>query len=167
MRRLLPIALATSVFVSVGAGVASARFANDGPAAPKAAPFHAPAALPREDASQPGSFGFRTAATIAAKLEGAPAPAPASAPRAATSGTSASITVTATVLPVVMIVVDETGDVIELVTNTPERNARDVLYLVRSGSASGAGAPLDAATWADARAALAAAHAGTGTIWTA
>jgi hypothetical protein len=101
---------------------------------------------------------------IAAKLAG---DAPASSAAAPASGASATVTITATVLPVVTIVVDEDGDVVELVTNTPERNARGVLYVVRTGEATGPTADLDAATWADARGALAAAHVGTGTIWSA
>lgn len=163
MRRLLPTAIAVAVLVGTFAGVASARLADDGPAAPEAAPFRAPAVLPREDAQHPGAYGFRTSAALAATLEGdAPAAAPASA-----TGAGATVTVTATVLPVVTIVVDSGGDVVELVTNTAERDARGVLYVVRTDSASGDSAELDAATWADARAALAAAHVGTGTIWTA
>ena len=70
-------------------------------------------------------------------------------------------------LPVVTIVVDSDGDVVELFTNTPERDAVGVLYVVRSDSAEGRTLALDAATWADARAALANAHVGTGTIWSA
>jgi hypothetical protein len=166
VRRILPTALAVALFVGAFAGVASARLANDGPAAPKAAPFDAPAAVPAEDAAHPGSYGFRTSDALAAELEGRSSGATA-APAAAAGGTSATVTITATVLPVVTIVVDGDGDVEELVTNTDERDARGVLYVVRRGSADGAPATLDAATWADARAALAAAHAGTGSIWSA
>ncbi len=160
MRRLLSTAIAVAVLVGTFAGVASARLAHDGSAGPAAAPFRAPAVLPREDAQHPGTYGFRTSAALAAKLEGT-APA-ASAP---STGASAAVTVTATVLPVVTIVVDSGGDVTELVTNTSERDSRGVLYVVRTGNSNGEAATLDAATWADARAALAAAHEGTGTIW--
>lgn len=165
MRRLLPTALAVAVLVGAFSGVASARLANDGPAAPKAAPFHAPAVAPREDAEHAGSYGYRTSAAIAAKLTGA---APAAAARSsATGGSSATVTITATVLPVVTIVVDGDHDVVELVANTPERDARGVLYVVRTGSSSAPTVALDAKTWASARTALAAAHVGTGTIWSA
>lgn len=121
--------------------------------------------LPIEAAQHPGAYGFRSSAAIAASL--ADAPTPADSPARTSAGASASVTVTATVLPVVTIVVDSSGDVIELVTNTPERDPRGVLYLVRTGTSSGPAAVLDSATWADARAALAAAHEGTGTIWSA
>jgi hypothetical protein len=163
VRRLLPTALAVAILVGTFAGVASARLASDGPAAPKAAPFHAPAVAPREDAAHALSYGFRSSDAIAAAMSGA-APAPRSGGSAA-GGSSATVTITATVLPVVTIVVDESGNVVELVTNTPRRDARGVLYVVRTGSTSGANVALDRATWADARSALAAAHAGTGTIW--
>ncbi len=165
MRRLLPTALAVAVLVGTFAGVASARLASDGPAAPTAAPFRAPAIAPREDAAHPLSYGFRSSDAIAAKLSGAKTPAGSAA--APAGGASATVTVTATVLPVVTIVVDDSGNVVELVVNTPERDTRGVLYVVRSGSASGPSVALDAATWADARSALADAHAGTGTIWSA
>ncbi|MCW2920223.1 MAG: hypothetical protein JWL76_97 [Thermoleophilia bacterium] len=163
MRRLLPTALAVAVLVGAFSGVASARLAGDGHPAPKAAPFHAPAVVPREDADHAGTYGFRTSAAIAAKLTGAEAPAAAAA---TSGGASATVTITATVLPVVTIVVDH-GSVVELVTNTPERDARGVLYVVRTDTSSGPTVALDAKTWASARTALAAAHVGTGTIWSA
>ena len=165
MRRLLPTALAVAILVGTFAGVASARLADDGRPAPKAAPFHAPAVVPREDAEHARSYGFRSSAAIAAKLTGAKAPASSAA--APAGGASATVTITATVLPVVTIVVDDSDNVIELVTNTPERDARGVLYVVRTGASDGPNVALDATTWADARRALAAAHVGTGTIWSA
>ena len=77
------------------------------------------------------------------------------------------MTVTATVLPVVTIVVDATGAIQEIVVNTPDRDPRGVLYVLRLDDLEGATVELDAATWAAARAALADAHAGSGTIWSA
>jgi hypothetical protein len=72
------------------------------------------------------------------------------------------------VLPVVIIVIDtKTGDVDELCTNTDQRDARGVVYLVREGSEDGTIAELTPAIWAQARAGLAHADAGTGSIWSA
>ncbi len=154
------------MLVAAFAGVASARLAEPARPAPDAAPFRAPAALPREDSAHPGAYGFRSSDAIGEGLEGDAAPASSSAPAPA-GGAAATVTVTATVLPVVTIVVDEGGDVVELFTNTEERRATDVLYVVRAGSIDGEQGELDAATWADARAALADAHAGAGSIWSA
>jgi hypothetical protein len=65
-----------------------------------------------------------------------------------------------------VIVVDATDHhVAKLVTNTPDRDGTSVMYLVRVGSDAGPATTLDAATWSSARAALAHAHAGTGTVW--
>lgn len=160
VRRILPIALGTAVLVAAFAGVASARLATDTPPGPAPAPFRAPAAQPLEDAAQPGSYGFRTSQSIASDFQSAP-----TEPQPASTGTSATVTITATVLPVVTIVVDEAGEVVELFTNADSRNARNVMYLVRRGAIDGDRVVLDAATWASARAALANAHEGTGTIW--
>lgn len=160
VRRLLPAALATAVLVASFAGVASARLATDAPRAAKPAPFRAPAAQPRADSAQPGAYGFRTSNAIATDFQPAQ---PAGQPAA--GGASASVTITATVLPVVTIVIDGSGDVVELFTNTEERVATDVLYLVRRDSIDGERGTLDADTWADARRALAQAHAGSGSIW--
>jgi hypothetical protein len=121
----------------------------------------APVALPTEDVAHPGSYGFRSSDAIAAGYDSA---APASV---ASSGSSASVTVTATVLPVVFIVTDDSGVVTKLITNSPDRDADGVLFLPRAGGETGDAVKLDADTWAAARTALAAAHAGTGTIWTA
>jgi hypothetical protein len=166
MRRLLLIALTIALLVGATAGVASARFANSGGGiGPKAAPFHAPAVPPAADRTQPDAFTYRSAASIGAQLQRDAAPA-AGASSAGAGG--ATVTVTAVVLPVVIIVLDaETGDVAELMTNTPERDARGIVYLVRTGTDAGAPAELTPATWAQARAALAHATAGTGTIWSA
>jgi hypothetical protein len=163
MRRLLFLALVIALLVGSFAGVASARFADGGAGAdgPVAAPFDAPAAAPRPDRSQPDSWSFRSSGAIGADLQAAPA-------AAATSGASATVTVTAVVLPVVFIVLDEeTGAVRELVTNTDERDATNVMYLVRVGDEGGAPGVLDPHMWAMARAAMSRAVAGTGTIWTA
>ena len=166
MRRILLPALVIALLVGSFAGVASARFADGGRGvdAPPAAPFRAPAVLPTADAAQPDAYGFRSSTAIGAAIQRA-AGAPASP--SMSGGASTSVTVTAVVLPVVFIVVDAEGDVVELATNTDERDARGVLYLVREGSTSGDAADLDASTWAQARAALAEADAGTGTIWRA
>lgn len=162
VRRLLPIALATAVLVAAFAGVASARLAGDADAGPAPAPFDAPEALPTQDATHPGSYGFRTSEQLAAPFEQA-------GPASSTGGTgaSATVTVTAVVLPVVFIVVDEAGAVTRIVTNSDDRDARGVLYLPRIGSEDGEPVELDEATWAEARAALADAHEGTGTVWSA
>lgn len=159
MRRLLPAAIVTALLAGSFAGVASARLVDDGAPAPKLAPMVAPAAMPAEDASHPRSYGFRSAVQIAGRYE-----QPGAAPQP-TSGASATVTVTATVLPVVFIVVDGSGNVSELVTNSPDRDADGVLFLVRRDATSGEALELDADTWADARAALRSARAGTGTIW--
>jgi hypothetical protein len=164
VRRILPIALAAAVIVATFAGVASARLSILEPVAATAAPFTAPVEAPAADPAFPGSYGFSTSDELAAAL-GSDATA-AGAP-AASGGASATVTVTATVLPVVFIVVDEDGAVTALFTNTPERDVRGVLYLVREGAEDGEPRELDAATWARARVALAAAHEGTGTIWSA
>lgn len=166
MRRLLLTALAIALLVGCFAGVASARFANSGGGtSPALAPFRAPAAPPAADRTQADSFTYTSARAIGLQIQREAAPA---TPAAASGGASASVTVTAIVLPVVIIVVDpESGDVTELVTNTPERDARNVVYLVRSGSAEGEPAELTPGTWGAARSALARAEAGSGTIWTA
>lgn len=161
MRRILPAALATALLAGSFAGAASARLANDGAPARQLAPMVAPAALPAEDAAHPGSYGFRTSAAIARRYE---RPAVGAQP---SGGASATVTVTATVLPVVFIIVDGSGDVTELFTNSPDRNARGVLFLIRRDSTSGPAVELDAETWAAARTALRSAGAGTGTIWSA
>lgn len=159
MRRILPAALAIALVAGSFAGVASARLANDVEPAADRAPMMAPAKLPVEDAAHPGSYGFRSSASIASRY------AQPDAAEETSGGGAATVTVTATVLPVVFIVVDDSGDVVELVTNSHDREAADVLFLPRRGSTSGPAVALDAATWADARAALGAARAGTGTIW--
>jgi hypothetical protein len=162
VRRILPTALAAAVLVAAFTGVASARLAGDADdAGPAPAPFAAPATLPGEDSAHPGSYGFRTSDAIASRYDTSAPSTPAA------SGGSATVTVTATVLPVVFIVFDEDGTVAKLVTNSPERDARGVLYLPRAGSETGTSVELDADAWAAARAALAAAHEGTGTIWSA
>lgn len=162
MRRLLLIAATVAIVVAACAGVASARMDHRTAPRPVAAPFHAPAAMPRPDRAQPGAWGFRTSDALARDISGA-----SSAPSAPAASGGASITVTATVLPVVFLVVDRAGHVRSITTNTEARDATGVLYLVRSGSTSGAARPLTPATWRSARAALAHAHAGTGTVWSA
>lgn len=165
MRRLLLAALSIALIVGASAGAASARFTTDGSrtATWAAAPFHAPATLPRPDASQPGAYVFRPAAAIAAGLQrGAGSRAPAAAHA---GGASATVSVTATVLPVVIIVLDDSGQVVELFTNTEQRSATGVVYLVRHAEPDGPRAALTADAWASARAALRRAAAGTGTIW--
>lgn len=166
MRRLLLTALAIALLVGTFAGVASARFAQGSAhGSPTAAPFRAPAAMPRADRSQAGALTFRSSQSIGAKIQRDAAPAGRSA---ASGGASATVTVTAVVLPVVIIVLDaETGDVAELVTNTFERDASSVVYLVRVGDPEGEAAPLTSAAWSQARAAMADAVAGTGSIWAA
>lgn len=166
MRRLLLTALAIALLVGTFAGVASARFANGtGGVSPKADPFVVPSAPPAADRTQPDAFSYRSAASIGAQIQ---REAARTAPAQPAPAGGASVTITAVVLPVVIIVVDpETGDVIELVTNTPERDARGVVYLVRSGSDAGTPAALTPGTWGQARSALARAEAGTGSIWTA
>ena len=162
VRRILPIAFATAVLVALFAGVASARLSNAASEsdAPAAAPMRVPATLPAADPAHAGAYGYRTGDAIAARFDtGAPSSGSSS------SGASATVTVTATVLPVVFLVFDDSGTLQRVATNTPERSARDVLFLPRTGSESGATAPLDADAWAAARAALADAHEGTGTIW--
>lgn len=162
MRRILPIAIATAVLVAAFAGVASARLTDAGSSQPAPAPFDVPAKLPTEDATHPGAYGYRTSDAIAAKYQDA---APASASHS--GGASATVTVTATVLPIVFLVVDESGDVVRIATNSPDRDANEVLFVARVGSETGEPRALDAALWTSARPALAEAHAGTGTIWTA
>lgn len=115
--------------------------------------------MPREDAAQPGTYGFRTSQSIAARMTAADS---THAAPAADGG--ATVTVTAIVLPVVTIVAD-TGGVHEIWTNTPSRDPRGVLFAVREDIEGGETHPLDAATWAEARAALAQARAGTGKVW--
>lgn len=167
MRRLLLPALVLALLVGTFAGVASARFAESGSAQVDqrdAAPFRAPVALPAADAAQPGAWTFRSSDAIGRDMERAAGGA--AAEPAGTAGAGATVTITAVVLPVVFIVVDESGDVTELVTNTEERDARAVVYLVRAGAPEGDSVTLDARIWAQARAALAEAGSGTGTIWT-
>jgi hypothetical protein len=163
VRRILPTAIATALLVGAFAGVASARLSNDAPPAPERAPLVAPAAMPSASGTHPGSYAFRSPDAIGAEISGAAEPRGS----ASSGGGSASIAVTATVLPVVIIVVDKAGDVTQLFTNTDERSARDVVYLVRRGDESGEAAALDADIWADARTAMKSAAAGTGAIWTA
>lgn len=167
MRRLLLAALAAALLVGASVGVASARLADgSSPSAVTARdPFIVPATPPAADPTQDGAWGFRTARELAAELQPASSGSAATPSAAPAGGASATVTVTATVLPVVIIVVDRSGDVTELVTNTEDRGAGDALFIVRRGSAGGEPASLDAATWADARAALRQAAAGTGRIW--
>ncbi|MCB0880420.1 MAG: hypothetical protein KDC46_15730 [Thermoleophilia bacterium] len=165
MRRILPIAIGTAVLVSAFAGVASARLSTDEPAGPAPAPLAAPAALPTEDSVHPGAFGYHTSDELAARYETGDATGDAGG--TTSGGASATVTVTATVLPVVFLVYDDSGALVRIATNTPERDAQAVLFLPRTGSESGSPATLDADAWAAARAALADAHEGTGTIWTA
>lgn len=166
MRRLLLTALAIALIVGTCAGVASARIAHDEatPAAARAPFLETPVAMPLEDPSQPGAWGFRDSDELAADIA---APRAATHAGASSSGAAGTVTVTATVLPVVFIVVDDSGSIVELFTNTPDRDARTVLYVVREDTISGSRRDLDASTWAGARAALAEAGPGTGSIWTA
>jgi len=77
-----------------------------------------------------------------------------------------SVVVRAVVLPSVILVVDAAGRVQEVVTNDAGRDARDVVYLVRRGNASGAPVRLTRSIWSDALGALAHTRAGTGSVWT-
>jgi hypothetical protein len=163
VRRILPTAIATALLVGAFAGVASARLSTDAPAAPERSPIDAPAAMPSESDTHPGSYSYRSPDAIGAEISGAAAPNQS----AASGGGSATITVTATVLPVVIIVVDDAGEVTTLFTNTDDRSARDVVYLVRRGDESGEPTALDADIWASARAAMQSASVGTGAIWSA
>jgi len=73
------------------------------------------------------------------------------------------VTITATVLPMVTIQLDRSGKLASIVSNTPERDARSVLFGARA--ADGSTRAISPALWAEVRAALAHAKAGTGTIW--
>lgn len=166
MRRFLLAALVLALLIGAFAGVASARFAEEpASSAPALAPFDDRAAMPTADPAQPGAYGFRSSDEIAAALSaGTPGAAAASE---TTTGASASVTVTATVLPVLIIVVDDEGSVTELFTNTTDRGAGDVLYTVRRDDVSGEPAELTEDIWAETRAAMAQAAAGSSSIWTA
>lgn len=162
MRRLLPIAALFALLVGTIAGVAWAN--ADAPAhddAAATAPLRVPVAAPVADAAQPGSAGYRSASDIAAtmttpKSNRAPAATPAAA-----GGTT--ITVTALVLPTVSLQLDAAGSLTSIVSNTPDRDARNVLFAAHRPD--GTTAPITAALWSDARAALAHARAGAGTVW--
>lgn len=167
MRRLLSAALVIALLVGAFVGVASARLAVDHSGSPvrRAAPMRAPVAMPRPERTQPGAYSFRSAASIVASMEG-PSTGAGGGERREAGAASASVTVTATVLPVVMLVVDpDTGELRELFTNTPQRRATGVLYLVREGAPDGERGAMTPALWRAARAGLADAGAGTGTIW--
>ena len=163
MRRLLSLSLAMFILALLFAAVSRAR-ADDGSApvateaARSAAPLRAPAALPERDATNQGYvYGFRTSAQISATMEAR------DAARAARSGTRSApigggnITVTARVLPGIVVELDRAGHVQQLTSNTPERDIRNVLFVLPRA--------LDAATWSEIRSALARAGAGTGVIW--
>ncbi|MCW2972260.1 MAG: hypothetical protein JWN72_533 [Thermoleophilia bacterium] len=161
MRRILPIAALFALVFGTLAGVAWAN--ADTPAHDRAAataPLRVPATVPVADATQPGAAGYRSSAAIAATITGAE-PAASKAP-AAEGGTT--ITVTATVLPTVSLQLDASGDLRSIVTNTPDRDARNVLFAAHRPD--GSTAPITAELWRDARAALARARAGAGTVWT-
>lgn len=122
-----------------------------------------PAAAPAADAVQDGAYGYRSSQALAAEIERAAGPV--DAPAAPAGGTA--VTVSATVLPVVFISLDADDQVVKVATNTPSRDANDVLFVfLRAGDDASRLAP-SAASWAAARAALAEAEAGTGTIWAA
>ncbi|MCW2956962.1 MAG: hypothetical protein JWO69_1831 [Thermoleophilia bacterium] len=161
MRRFLLATLVSALLVGCFAGVASARLSDDGGGHRVVDPYRLPAALPKADPLQAGSYGYRTSAAIAAGFSNGDA----SATDGGGASGGASITVTATVLPVVLVVVDDEGGIESIVTNTPERDARSVLYSFRRGTASGRPTQLDATTWAATRTALRDAKAGAGTIW--
>lgn len=162
VRRLLLAVVAVALLAGLSAGVASARLSGDERADRRSiAPFDAPLAAPAQDATQPIAYSFRPQSAIAADL--APAEPAASAPEAGGS----VVTITATVLPTATVVVDGAGSVQEVHVNTPERAARDLVYVFRTDSTNGPAARLDDATWASARAALARTSAGTGLVWSA
>lgn len=166
MRRLLPFLVLVTLVSAMYAGVAWARTgvlpgaepsASTGEATGPHAPFHVPStAVPTRDVTSKGPvYGFVTSERLGAVLaaeerEAAGAPAP-TAP--------GTITVTARVLPAVTIQLDADGNVASLLTNTPDRDASRVLFSIPGGT-------LDTATWTQVRVALAAARAGTGTVWT-
>lgn len=165
MRRLLPFLVLVSAVSALFAGVAwsgtiaqpRAERAVDVRAGGAAAPFLLPGdTAPARDAAAGTSIhGYVTAARLGALLD---AEERADAP---TRGAQAAgtIVVSARVLPTVTIQLDARGDVASLVVNTPQRDARRLMFHVDGGS-------LDATTWPGVRRALAGARAGTGTVWT-
>lgn len=160
MQRILPITLITSVLVAIFAGAAYARLSNgDSVPAQKMAAMHVPQALPEVDPAHDGAYGYRTSKQIAQSFQG-----PSDKNRQ--GGASSSVTVSAIVLPVVIVVFDrQGGNALKLVTNTADRSHKDVLFLPRLGSESGAALELDARMWSSAKYALTKAHAGTGMVW--
>lgn len=161
MRRILFLTVLLAA-LALPAGWSWAMLSGEaaGRKAPEAAPMHAPAAMPRPDATHDGAYGYRPSTSIARPYEGG-ADAGAAAP--SSGGASATVTVTAVVLPVVTIVAKD-GEVQEIWTNTDDRRPGQALFAVRE-ELGGPATELDAETWAAARAALLEARAGTGRIW--
>lgn len=89
-----------------------------------------------------------------------------SSPASSSESSAGRIGVTGSVPPTVTTVSVEPGAVSEIVINTAERDPRLLLFTARTSlGPDGRPVDLDAATWRAARAALAKATPGTGTIW--
>lgn len=161
MRRIL---LAAFLLAAAVVATASVALADGEPGVARDPrphdPFHAPARMPDANEAPASTWSYVAPERLAREFEDVgpgPAPVPAG---------SGAVRVTAVVLRSVVIVVDpDTGRVTELLTNTPDRQVRHVVFTVRSGSESGDVVELTRDIWQDARPALAHARAGTGTIW--
>ncbi|MCW2950031.1 MAG: hypothetical protein JWN41_1044 [Thermoleophilia bacterium] len=172
MRRLLTIATLFALLVGTTVGVA---WANVGPTssavAARAVAAHssstrgalnAPVTPPTVHHAD-GTASYRRISQIATAVAGAESSATPSAPSSSAVSASASITVTATVLPAITVQLGADGAVQSIITNTHERSAVDVVYLVRHRD--GTAARPTPAIWSDVRQSLAHARAGVGTIW--
>lgn len=187
MARLLAVCLAV-LAAATGAGAAFAAGAPndrsggapapgdrlDGTAVPgglraaSGAPVLLPEVPPTRDRVHGSAYGYRSSAALAQALRtqaGVDRTTNAS-PRAARGKGSASVTVvvTAVVLPMRTIVVDQHGDVTAIWSNTDDLRPRESLYVVRTGSSTGATTDLTPAHWRQASALLAHAEHATGRV---
>lgn len=161
MRTPLTIA-ALLVIATIGGSVALAQQAPVEVAEPAApAPISVPAQPPTEDPAREGAYGYLTGEQLARRggYE------PSASAGASSAGSSATVTITAYVLPVRTIVVDRSGEVSSIVTNTTSTDAREAMYVARLGDHGGRQLPIDAELWGKVRTALAAASEGPGVIY--
>ncbi|MCW2927434.1 MAG: hypothetical protein JWM86_1402 [Thermoleophilia bacterium] len=125
---------------------------------PAKGPLVVPTTVPGAAVGKPGFFAYPAKRVVGPRV-------PPATPATATPG---RILVTGTMSPVVTIVSSSAGTVQKIIINTDSRDAATLLYQVRtSAGPEGRTRPLDVRTWKVARAALAVARVGSGTVWQA
>lgn len=155
---MLALCIVALTSIALFAGHAWAETADPAPVTPGPGALLVSAKLPQPDSAHPDMYR-----TIDAQL-GAFIDTRAAA--SASDGPPGGTSVTGSVQPVVTIVSAEPGTVSEIIINTAERDPGSLLFTVRTSLASdGRAVELDEDTWHTARAALAAAASGTGTVW--